>query len=112
MTKSIIAALSVSLALACGLSTAHAADKTLAEIHGQTWPAQTGWAVKDKCMQCHGSYDKLAQATANLEPNPHFSHLGSVNCTECHQANKTAKETTLMCNSCHNFTLKPKAAKK
>ena len=52
----------------------------------------------------------IAKATAKIEPNPHFSHLGEVNCQECHVGAKAKPE--LMCNSCHNFTLREKAAKK
>ena len=50
----------------------------------------------------------LAEKTKNLEPNPHKSHLGAVNCVECHKADKPSKQPELMCNSCHNFTLKTK----
>ena len=63
---------------------------------------------KSQCLQCHQSYDALAEKTKNLEPNPHKSHLGAVNCVECHKADKPSKQPELMCNSCHNFTLKAK----
>ncbi|WP_165657647.1 cytochrome c3 family protein, partial [Sutterella wadsworthensis] len=41
--------------------------------------------------------------TAKVEPNPHYSHLGDVNCTDCHKGHKKSE---LMCNSCHQFDLK------
>ena len=39
---------------------------------------------KETCLSCHGSYDKLAERTAKLTPNPHFSHRGEEDCTNCH----------------------------
>lgn len=81
--------------------------KTLAQIHGASWPNNPdGFVTKNQCMQCHGDYAQLAQKTAKIEPNPHLSHLGKVNCEECHKANQVKPE--LMCNQCHNFTLKTK----
>ena len=82
--------------LAC--TTCHAGQKTM------TAPDQK------VCLQCHVSYEELGKKTANLEPNPHDNHMGKVNCEDCHKANQAKPE--LMCNSCHNFTLKEKAAKK
>ena len=106
--------LTVLAALALGLSfslQATAADKTLAEIHGKNWPVNAqGYVTKEACKQCHGSYEQLAKATENLEPNPHKNHLGDVNCTECHKADKAKPE--LMCNDCHKFTIRQKAAAK
>ena len=55
-------------------------------------------------VQCHGDYDKLAKQTADLVPNPHHSHLGQVNCEDCHKANLS--KPVLMCNQCHNFTIR------
>lgn len=104
------AAIAFGLSMSVAGSAAAADDKTLAEIHGKNWPEATGWAKKDTCMGCHGSYADLAKATAKLEPNPHFSHLGDVNCQECHKGDKAEPE--LMCNSCHNFTLREKAPAK
>ena len=52
------------------------------------------------CLQCHGSYDALAQKTKASEPNPHANHMGKVQCNACH----TWKgQSRLMCNDCHNF---------
>ena len=41
---------------------------------------------------------------ADLVPNPHHSHLGQVNCEDCHKANLS--KPVLMCNQCHNFTIR------
>ena len=49
-------------------------------------------------------YDKLAKQTADLVPNPHHSHLGQVNCEDCHKANLS--KPVLICNQCHNFTIR------
>ena len=97
----LVAALGLMLSVSAG-----AAEKTLAEVHNGAFPAEDGWAVKTKCLQCHVSYDKLAEATKDIKPNPHKSHLGAVNCTECHKADKPSRQPELMCNTCHNFTLK------
>ena len=52
-----------------------AADKTLAGIHGKSWPVSAnGHVTKEACKKCHGSYDQLAKATENLELNPHKPH--------------------------------------
>ena len=112
MKKFILTAAAIAFGLSMSVAgSAAAADaKTLAEIHGKNWPEATGWAKKDTCMGCHGSYADLAKATTKLEPNPHFSHLGDVNCQECHKGDKAEPE--LMCNSCHNFTLREKAPAK
>lgn len=107
MKQTIIAVLAAAVA-AAAMGTALAADKTLAERHGAMWPkSEQGFVTKNQCLQCHGPYDKLAQATAKLEPNPHFNHMGAVNCEDCHKADAVAPE--LMCNSCHQFTIKQKA---
>ena len=46
--------------------------------------------------------------TENLDPNPHHSHLGDVNCTDCHKADKAKPQ--LVCNQCHKFTIREKKA--
>ena len=51
----------------------------------------------------YAQYEQLAKQTAKVEPNPHYSHLGDVNCTDCHKGHKKSE---LMCNSCHQFDLK------
>ncbi len=102
MKKMLLAAavgLGLSLAMTSG---AFAAEKTLRDIHGSSWPvSQDGFVTKNQCLQCHGPYDKLAKQTENLSPNPHASHLGAVNCEDCHKADKAQPE--LMCNQCHQF---------
>lgn len=85
--------------------------QTLEAFHGKMWPkSENGYVTKQQCMACHGSYEKLAAQTASLQPNPHYSHLGEVNCEDCHKAD--AAKPQLMCNTCHNFTITKKAEAK
>ena len=110
MRKTFIASMALALGMAFASSAALAADKTLAERHGGMFPkSQNGYVTKYQCQKCHGDYSKLAEKTKMLDPNPHFSHLGEVNCEDCHKADKAKPE--LMCNTCHQFTVRPKAAK-
>ncbi len=91
-------------------STAPKAKPTLSQMHGSMWPKQEStWAVKGQCLKCHGSFDKLAEQTRDLVPNPHYSHLGEVDCVECHKADKSEPE--LVCNQCHKFTIHKKSEK-
>ena len=92
----------------CAFAAAPAAPaKTLQEIHGAAWPKSIdGNVTKNQCMKCHGDYEKLGAQTADLVPNPHKSHLGAVNCEDCHKANLS--KPVLMCNECHNFTITKK----
>ncbi len=111
--KKTIFALTLSLGLAMAATSSFAAEQTLAQKHGAMWPkSENGFVTKDQCLKCHGPYEKLGQTTANLEPNPHFNHMGAVNCEDCHKANGPVAKPELMCNSCHQFTIKEKAAKK
>lgn len=62
-------------------------------------------APMEACLECHGSYADLAEATNpenndELEANPHESHLGEVDCGDCHSAHKVSEA---MCHECHNF---------
>ena len=50
------------------------------------------------CLRCHGDYALMAERTAEVIPNPHFSHLGKVDCRVCH---KMHKESINYCFDCH-----------
>ena len=122
MKKTLIASLAIAFGMAVSSAGAFAADKTLAERHGGAFPkSENGYVTKAQCMKCHGDYAKLAEKTMMtpmvrsrsakmLDPNPHFSHLGEVNCEDCHKADKAKPE--LMCNTCHQFKVRAKAAAK
>ncbi len=55
------------------------------------------------CLGCHGDYPKVADKTNKLDPNPHDSHLGEVDCGKCHHAHKASAN---FCNECHQFDMK------
>lgn len=59
--------------------------------------------TKEFCLKCHGSYAKLAELTANYDPdsgrNPHESHNGELECYNCH---KSHGESSLYCSQCHS----------
>lgn len=56
----------------------------------------------EQCLTCHGSYEENASNTAKLGKwNPHNSiHGGYVECTNCHQQNKLARN---YCSYCHEY---------
>ena len=62
-----------------------------------------------KCLECHGSLEKLTDKTAPKDfpdRNPHKSHLGEINCTVCHTAHAESK---VYCLECHpKFEMKLK----
>ncbi len=96
------------LSLVC--FSAHAEDvKFLAERHVERGtqcqdchPTMPPQIVKgDSCQKCHGGYDKMADKTANLDINPHDSHVEDLDCTSCHRGHK---RPVLICDECHEFT--------
>lgn len=52
------------------------------------------------CLQCHehGSYDELVVLTQYLEPNPHESTHGALDCNACHNVHR---ESLDYCAPCH-----------
>jgi Cytochrome c3 len=55
------------------------------------------------CTGCHGDYDAIAKRSEKVEPNPHDSHEGKLECGVCHHSHK---ESELYCSRCHAFGLK------
>ena len=55
------------------------------------------------CLGCHEDYRKVAAKTDKLDPNPHDSHLGEVDCGKCHHAHKASVNA---CNECHQMDMK------
>ncbi len=57
---------------------------------------------QDRCLDCHGSPQEVAESTAGLEPNPHDSlHYGpDLDCDLCHHIHR---ESENFCNQCHEF---------
>lgn len=54
------------------------------------------------CTSCHGDLAKVAATykKAADEPNPHASHLGTIQCTACHSAHQKSEA---YCLGCHDF---------
>ena len=73
-----------------------------ARCHTEAPPAK---AVSfQKCQSCHGDNEAMGKISEKkVDPDPHYSHLGAVGCTECH---KNHNESVLLCNECHKFDLK------
>ncbi len=59
----------------------------------------------ESCLNCHGGFEGMAEATKDLTINPHDSHLGEVDCTECHRIHEPS---VLYCNKCHNYQMELK----
>ena len=55
------------------------------------------------CLECHGDYRKVAQKTNKIDPNPHDSHLGEIDCEKCHHSHKTSVN---VCTPCHQMDMK------
>lgn len=68
--------------------------------HGEKPPKQDVPMVV--CLGCHGDYQKMAAKTRHLDPNPHNSHLGEIDCGKCHHAHKAS---VLACNECHQLDM-------
>lgn len=54
----------------------------------------------EMCLGCHGSWDDLAERTADEEINPHESHMGPGPCNECHASHV---KSALICDQCHSY---------
>lgn len=55
------------------------------------------------CQGCHGDYKTLAERTQKVDPNPHKSHEGDLECEMCHHSHKPSEDR---CGSCHNYGFK------
>ncbi|MBN1317679.1 MAG: cytochrome c3 family protein [Anaerolineales bacterium] len=60
--------------------------------------------AQESCLECHRSYSSLIERTSHLEPNPHDSHFGELECSMCH---KSHSESALFCQECHTWELEP-----
>ncbi len=61
---------------------------------GQAAPAAP---AQKACLACHGSYEALAKKTEG-KFNPHDSHMGRVECAQCHSMHKKSR---FICHDCH-----------
>jgi hypothetical protein len=74
---------------------------TCAGCHGKRLPAKDDTVENERCLSCHGSYERIAEKTASVEfpkRNPHRSHLLGLACTKCHIAHGESK---VYCLECH-----------
>lgn len=75
-----------------------------AGCHGKKAPLSDDTVENDRCLQCHGPVEKLAERSANKEfpkRNPHASHYGSdIACTTCHKGHDAS---VVMCHDCHKL---------
>jgi Cytochrome c3 len=67
--------------------------------HGSEKVAAGAKVGMDKCLSCHGPYDKLAKRTENLILNWHANpHYGELDCNECHHGHRADENS---CRRCH-----------
>ena len=107
--KAILTTLYASLVLASAF--ANAADNApLADRHAKRGVACASCHAKSpsvaptmkECLACHGgSYEALAKKTDESDINPHATHMGEPECSECHSGHKQPR---LVCDNCHEFT--------
>ena len=103
--KLVLAAVLGSVACASMAADAFLADRHVGRglkcesCHNSMPPKAQG--VTKQCLACHGgSYAKLAEKTADADMNPHDTHLGEIECSDCHQGHKPPR---LVCDQCHEF---------
>ncbi|MCD8212963.1 MAG: cytochrome c3 family protein [Campylobacter sp.] len=71
------------------------------DCHKQKSEKDYSSAMNGSCLQCHGSYAKLGEATGalghndNIHANPHYESLDSDTCHKSH------KPSVNMCLRCH-----------
>jgi hypothetical protein len=56
---------------------------------------------KEFCLECHGTYDELAEKTRGYDDakyNPHDSHNGELECYDCHRMHS---QSVIYCSQCH-----------
>lgn len=59
--------------------------------------------LPQKCIECHGGYEKVAKLTEKPgkdHQNPHKHHYPALQCTECHATHDKFHD---FCSDCHQF---------
>ncbi len=56
------------------------------------------YCLRPECHEGIGSLADLKESTSDLKRNPHESHNGDQNCTNCHQIHE---QSMMMCTQCH-----------
>ena len=72
------------------------------QCHQQKNPTKPKPVATATCFTCHGSHEALAQKTKDKDPNPHYTHMGDMNCNECHRIHTPSVN---MCSSCHTIKM-------
>jgi hypothetical protein len=77
------------------------AELTCNDCHLTTAPEPL---TTEQCLSCHGSLKEVAEATKNLDPDPHKSpHYGpGLDCDLCHHEHSTSEN---FCAQCHEWEL-------
>jgi flagellar basal body-associated protein FliL len=57
------------------------------------------FCLRPECHEGITTLDDLKKATDDRHRNPHDSHLGNQDCSNCHQ---THEQSVLVCSQCHN----------
>lgn len=80
-----------------------AAGYVVSEVSlGDLVAARGASSAAEFCLNdgCHNiSREELAQKTEGMSRNPHNSHLGDVDCGECHKAHRAS---VMYCSRCHS----------
>ncbi len=77
------------------------AGKKCAACHVESPPADDVGTAK--CLECHGTREKLAAKTEKADPNPHQSHQGDLDCNACHHVHKASENN---CEKCHAWVIR------
>jgi hypothetical protein len=77
------------------------AELTCNDCHLKTKPEPL---TTEQCLSCHGSLEKVAEATKDLDPDPHNSpHYGpELDCDLCHHEHSVSEN---FCAQCHEWEL-------
>jgi hypothetical protein len=82
-------------------------DLTCSSCHGKGLAERGDLVENERCLTCHGPFEKLVQRSAPKDfpdRNPHFSHLGEIDCTVCHMGHSAS---SVYCLGCHpRWTMK------
>ncbi len=72
------------------------------DCHGNS--KNGGPVKKEICLECHGGDDEVANATKELDPDPHNSpHYGKdLDCDLCHHQHSKSEN---FCSQCHEWAL-------
>ncbi len=107
MIKQTLAVLALAAAMAVQAAPAMKAAGPHASFPCTTCHADGKFAApaKEACFACHASYDKVAERTAKMTPNPHMSHRGEPDCANCHSMHGQSR---FECNDCHTFNIQMK----